>query len=121
MNYGNYRPQGYNNIREFLMYCRRGAANKWVRNAKRAGLIPPANKLKCVDCGKRASQYDHRDYDKPDCVDAVCVFCHGQRGPGSPHDISTSKLKRLYAKELEAKFMKDERRSRQRILQLVKS
>jgi hypothetical protein len=36
----------------------------------------------CVDCGDKASVYDHRDYNKPYEVDPVCRKCNLKRGPG---------------------------------------
>jgi len=41
----------------------------------------PAN-LICVDCGKQAAQYDHRDYTHPIDVEPVCRQCNLLRGPG---------------------------------------
>ena len=46
------------------------------------GLRVPARKLKCVDCGANATQYDHRDYEKKADVDPVCLPCHKKRGRG---------------------------------------
>ena len=37
--------------------------------------------FKCEDCGKRASEYDHRDYNKPLDVVPVCRSCNHWRGP----------------------------------------
>ncbi len=34
----------------------------------------------CVDCGRRASAHDHRDYGKPLEVDPVCGSCNYKRG-----------------------------------------
>ena len=41
--------------------------------------IPRAARLICVDCGKRAKEYDHPNYKSPDTVDAVCAPCHRKR------------------------------------------
>lgn len=38
--------------------------------------------VKCADCEARATDYDHRDYDLPLRVDAVCHSCNVKRGPG---------------------------------------
>lgn len=40
----------------------------------------------CVDCGRRALVYEHRDYARPLDVDPVCDPCNRRRGPacGSP-------------------------------------
>lgn len=40
--------------------------------------------VKCVDCGRRATCYDHRDYRKPLEVDPVCRRCNVARGSGKP-------------------------------------
>lgn len=34
----------------------------------------------CVDCGARATRYDHRDYTQPLRVDPVCHPCDRARG-----------------------------------------
>lgn len=52
-----------------------------LQKAIRAGEIPPANGLQCVDCGAPANVYDHRDYTKPLAVEPVCRACNWHRGP----------------------------------------
>jgi len=47
----------------------------------RSGAIPKARELSCVDCGKNALDYDHRDYSKPLEVEPVCRSCNQLRGP----------------------------------------
>lgn len=37
--------------------------------------------IHCVDCWARATMYDHRDYNRPLLVDAVCRACNFKRGP----------------------------------------
>lgn len=70
------------------MECKRDAErikNKayiWVSGAKRFGLIPRPETLKCADCGDKARYYDHRDYTKPMDVEPVCAGCNTRRGPG---------------------------------------
>ena len=39
--------------------------------------------IPCVDCGKPARDYDHRDYAKPLDVDPVCRSCNSKRGTGA--------------------------------------
>lgn len=51
-----------------------------VRKAVRAGMLPKASTLACVDCGKPARDYDHRDYTKPLEVVPVCRSCNQKRG-----------------------------------------
>jgi hypothetical protein len=57
-----------------------GQVTKAVKN----GLIPPAKDLLCVDCGKQATEYDHRDYNEPLKVEPVCHSCNMRRGPAIP-------------------------------------
>ncbi len=47
---------------------------------KRQALRSP-KKLRCVDCGRRATEYDHRSYTRPLDVVPVCHVCNIQRGP----------------------------------------
>ena len=49
--------------------------------AIRDGILPSLIGVKCVDCGKDAQCYDHRDYSKPLEVDPVCKSCNALRGP----------------------------------------
>lgn len=46
------------------------------------GTIPnlKLSEISCTDCSKRATVYDHRDYDKPLDVDPVCYGCNSKRG-----------------------------------------
>lgn len=46
------------------------------------GKIRPAKDFICVDCGKNAEVYDHRDYNKPLDVVPVCRKCNKKRGAG---------------------------------------
>lgn len=42
--------------------------------------------VKCSDCPKRATVYDHRDYQKPKDVEPVCRSCNAVRGRAKyPH------------------------------------
>ena len=43
----------------------------------------------CVDCGSKATCWEHRDYEKPLEVDPVCASCNKKRGPGK-NDYVTS-------------------------------
>ena len=52
-----------------------------VAAAVRRGDLPSIWTQKCVDCGRRASDYDHRDYGKPLKVEPVCNECNIKRGP----------------------------------------
>lgn len=46
--------------------------------------LRPARRLRCTDCGGRATYYDHRDYRKPLTVAPVCPMCNWWRGPARP-------------------------------------
>lgn len=48
------------------------------------GFIPPASQFFCVDCGEKAREYDHRDYNKPLDVEPVCSSCNQKRSHGIP-------------------------------------
>lgn len=50
-----------------------------VTRAKRKGM-PKATAFACVDCGKPASVYEHRDYTKPLDVVPTCRACNTRRG-----------------------------------------
>lgn len=60
------------------------AAHNLVAKAIRCGALPPAATSLCVDCGDPAEFYDHRDYNQPLVVAAVCKACNNVRGPGLP-------------------------------------
>lgn len=47
----------------------------------RDGRLKPIKQCICVDCGKPAQHYDHRDYNKPIDVVPVCAKCNSKRGP----------------------------------------
>jgi hypothetical protein len=36
--------------------------------------------LSCVDCGKPAKHWEHRDYEKPLQIEPVCIGCNFRRG-----------------------------------------
>lgn len=56
-------------------------AHNKIKARIRGGYIWPAKLYDCVDCGKRAHDYDHRDYSKPLEVEPVCRSCNLKRGP----------------------------------------
>jgi len=60
---------------------------KWVELAVKRGDLTnlKTTNVACVDCGGRASVYDHRDYNKPLDVVPVCPSCNAARGPAAPH------------------------------------
>jgi hypothetical protein len=59
---------------------RQSASSKLLRAVK-AGKVPRAVGQTCVDCGKPATRYDHRDYSRPLHVVPVCASCNQLRGP----------------------------------------
>ena len=47
----------------------------------KAGQLAPLNgTIPCQDCGAPATEYDHRDYQKPEEVEPVCRLCNVLRG-----------------------------------------
>jgi hypothetical protein len=56
-------------------------AHRAVAKAIEQGVLPRPATLRCVDCGRGAECYDHREYAKPLQVDAVCRRCNIRRGP----------------------------------------
>src|SRR3990167_2115906 len=52
-----------------------------VYQAVQRGWLPRANTQICVDCGKPAHNWDHRDYRKPMQIEPVCRSCNGKRTP----------------------------------------
>ena len=59
-------------------------AGSEVAKAIKRGDLPPVKTLLCVDCGKPAQSYEHRDYNKPLDVSPVCRSCNYFRGPAIP-------------------------------------
>jgi hypothetical protein len=76
---------GVGNLRELVMAHRRAPSALAVEKAIKSGSLPTAKSQKCVDCGRQATCYDHRDYSKPLEVQAVCRACNSKRGPGIPY------------------------------------
>ena len=68
--------------------------------AKVMGKLPRADTMLCVDCGKQADRYDHRDYRRPLDVEPVCLKCNAARGEGmNPYTERAKKIvKRVKAK-----------------------
>jgi hypothetical protein len=60
------------------------AAINAVQKAVREGILAPVKTLVCVDCGRPGQCYDHRDYNKPLDVVAVCRKCNYRRGKAIP-------------------------------------
>jgi len=65
---------------------KRGNAGYQVAKAIREGVLPKLDgSISCVDCGKPARDYEHRDYNYPLQVEPVCRGCNRRRGPGIPY------------------------------------
>lgn len=71
-------------------------AHHAVAVAIRNGSLARPADFACVDCGKPAIEYDHRDYSKPLQVDPVCRRCNLLRGHAVGH-ITPRTIKRLAA------------------------
>jgi hypothetical protein len=54
--------------------------NRWIAQ----GYLPRARLFACVDCGKPAYGYDHRDYTKPLAIEPVCRSHNALRGVAEP-------------------------------------
>lgn len=55
-------------------------AHAVVSAAVKCGLLPRACEQNCVDCGRTAQVYEHRDYNQPLVVEPVCRSCNKKRG-----------------------------------------
>lgn len=56
-------------------------ANAVIGREVARGRLQPARTLQCVDCGRQALDWDHRDYSKPLEVEPTCRACNQKRGP----------------------------------------
>jgi hypothetical protein len=113
-----YHPLGYNGWEEYLMAQRRKSSQNWVAKAVKSGRLPRASNCECVDCGRVAAVYDHRDYRSPHLVDPVCKQCDSKRGHGSPRHYSEMFSSTEIAKIKAEKISRD---SRQRVRQIAQS
>ena len=58
------------------------AARIAVSKAIKEGRLPPLDgSIACVDCGRAAEVWEHREYERPLDVDPVCRSCNCRRGP----------------------------------------
>lgn len=72
-----------------LRYPERDKARVAVARAKKAGRLPKASDLLCVDCGRQAQEYDHYlGYNEEHWLDVqpVCKPCHERRGKNPRFD-----------------------------------
>jgi hypothetical protein len=63
-----------------------------VRKAILSGELAHPTTLSCVDCGMRASEYEHRDYGRPLDVVPICGPCNTKRGRGADHPETEARL-----------------------------
>lgn len=74
-------------LAKFCLQCTRtdarggNRARGEVYKAIKTGVLQSPVGFLCVDCGKTAREYDHRDYNKPLDVQPVCRSCNLKRGP----------------------------------------
>jgi len=85
------RPRGNTEHNNRLAFARRFVkgiycAARVTRKAVKAGELLNPKTLRCVDCGRAAHCYDHRDYNRPLVVEPVCHKCNGRRGSGVPKE-----------------------------------
>lgn len=59
-------------------------AHSTTARARSRGELPDPRSALCVDCGRAATEYDHRDYNEPLKVDPVCRGCNARRGKAKP-------------------------------------
>jgi hypothetical protein len=64
-------------------------ASAKIQQAIKSGKLLRPIFYHCADCGRQASEYDHRDYSKPLEVEPVCHPCNLRRGPGLKQQAAT--------------------------------
>jgi hypothetical protein len=70
----------------------RDEALRLVTKEIKAGRLAPAKEFCCVDCGKPAQVYEHRDYNKPLAIEPTCRSCNTKRGPAIPKTMTFSEF-----------------------------
>lgn len=63
------------------LYAAQRVAKNWIALAIRSGVLMRADAFRCVDCDQWATDWEHRDYDKPLAVEPTCASCNFLRGP----------------------------------------
>lgn len=66
------------------MFSGQSKAHSAIAKAILNGVVEKLTGKTCVDCGKPAEEYDHRDYNKPLEVEPVCKSCNRLRGYAIP-------------------------------------
>lgn len=67
------------------IYALRAASIAAIAKEVNSGRIMAAKNYYCVDCGRPANHYDHRDYNKPLVIEPVCRKCNYDRGSVDTH------------------------------------
>lgn len=62
----------------------RAAAQSTVAALIRSGSLSHPTNFQCVDCSCPATEYEHRNYNKPEQVEPICRSCNLKRGPAIP-------------------------------------
>lgn len=73
-----------------------------VAVARSRGELPPPSAAPCTDCGGKATEYDHRDYNFPLKVEPVCRGCNARRGPAIPRRWAAGEWDEYVAKAWKA-------------------
>lgn len=72
----------------------KGYAHSSVAWAVKKGVLPRLDgSIACADCSNPATEYDHRDYDRPLAVDPVCHSCNKKRGAGANGTVDSSPVR----------------------------
>lgn len=91
-----------------IVHPERNRARAAITRLTGSGKLAKAAKLKCVDCGKKAKEYDHPDYKKPLFIEPVCETCHTKRTKHWMKDRSGNKYRRDAAAMLVNEFPRKE-------------
>jgi hypothetical protein len=74
-----------------------------VKMAVRSGMLPSLTMIciPCMDCGERATCWEHRDYARPLDVQPTCHSCNLLRGHAAhPDYVYTTSPKKSYGKKV---------------------
>lgn len=90
---GNACCQSIKQMKEFGWLYRRYVSGQLfcgaqVARAIRDGVLPHPSRMPCADCTGASTEYDHRDYNRPLWVTAVCRRCNARRGRAVPRQWS---------------------------------
>ena len=70
-------------IARYCGVCRAAVADirRGIHRQIQAAALPHPSEFDCSDCGKPATEYEHRYYALPLEVEPVCTSCNLKRGP----------------------------------------